>query len=370
MGNGRQEIMERVIDQAWESLLASVLKKRKIFRPDMGDEVDLYVPQSRIMAMAEADPHVLVSLYHSAHESARRNAISIVGKLGMPADYFWKFEYWPKARAYSNLEKIVSRVFASIMRQAREGELKITDVNIDPLEIKITFEDCVECAGIEGINQGICYYHAGAISGILSGLISRNLDGFETECHADGDKSCNFTVCDITENRMTAAFKSYMSPQLVDINLLSRLEQSLKKLQARSIGNMVDITYLQIAVANSLLSDSNVSSSKSFDIGVKLGEKIKPVLSGFYGENSLQSIENYYFQLGEFGVEMQGNSSRLILKIKECAEISGSVKIKEMTSFLTGEICGLVSGVMKKKMVVERSSIEGDNLLLTLIPEG
>jgi predicted hydrocarbon binding protein len=362
--------MERVIDQAWESLLASVLKKRSIYRPDLGDEVDLYVPQSRILAMAEANPALLSSLYNSAHESARRNAVKIVGKLGMPADYFWKFEYWPKARAYSTLGKIVSKVFASIMRQAREGELKITDVNIDPLEIKVSFIDCVECAGIEGLDHGICYYHAGAISGILSGLINRNLDGFETECHASGDQSCNFTICDISENKKIETFKAYMSPAVVNSDLALRLEQSLKKMPVRSIGNLVDITYLQIAVANSLLSGPKVSSTNSYDIGVSLGEKLIPVLTGFYGDSSLKSIENFYFQLGEFGVDMKGDKSRLILTIKECAEFAGSVKIKEMTSFLTGEICGLVSGVMLKNMVVEQSVFEGENLLLTLVPKG
>ena len=43
----------------------------------------------------EANPTAIHTVYDSAYSSAYRNTFVIMKKLGMPADYFWKFEYWP-----------------------------------------------------------------------------------------------------------------------------------------------------------------------------------------------------------------------------------------------------------------------------------
>jgi predicted hydrocarbon binding protein len=345
-----------------------VLKKRDVSRQEIGDQIDLSVPQSRLLSLAESDPAMPRRIYSSAYVSAQRNATLIVSKLGMPADYFWKFEYWPKARAFSTLEKIVSRVFASIMAQAKEGNLKITELDIDPLKIEITFGECAECAGISGFGTGICYYHAGTLSGILSGLINRELAGFETGCHACGDDSCRFSIGDREEGELSGKHEVYLSPPAVSPDLVSRMEQSLKSLPVRTLGNMVDVSYFQLAVANSLLADPERLSSDSYNIGRQLGQKLAPVLTGFYGDGKLQNMGEYYLQLGEFGVEIKENDNKLELVIKECAESSGSIKSLEMTSFLTGELGGLTSELTGNKMVLEESRFEGDNLILTYSP--
>ncbi len=361
--------MDNIIDNAWASLLASVLKKRNVLRPEIGDEIDLYVPQSRLLSMLEANPDLPQQLYTSAYESARRNASIIVGKLGMPADYFWKFEYWPKARAFATLEKIVSRVFASIMKQANEGELKIVDLSIDPLKIEITFKDCVECAGLKGFSHGICYYHAGTLAGILSGLINRDLSGIETACQVTGSESCNFTIGDSSEDEIKRMYTDYITPPVVNTDLVSRAEESLSKTPARSLGNMVDISYLQLAVANTLQADPEKYASSSYEIGADLGKKLAPVLTDIISGDNFETLERYYLQLGEFEVEINGDSSQLDLKIRECAESSGTDKLIEMTSFLTGELCGIISEMMNTEMKPAESRFEGENLLLTFIPE-
>jgi hypothetical protein len=236
-------MIDNIIDQAWASMLASVLKKRDIARVEIGDEIDLYIPQSRLLSLVESDPAVPGLLYSSAQESARRNAGIIVNKLGMPPDYFWKFEYWPKARAFTTLEKIVTRIFASIMSQAKEGNLKITELDIEPLKINVTFDECVECAGITNSEFPICYYHAGTLSGVLSGLIDRDLDGYETNCHACGAVSCDFTVGDKTDSFIKAGYETFINPPAVSADLASRLEKSLNNIPVRAIGNMVDVNH-------------------------------------------------------------------------------------------------------------------------------
>ncbi len=361
--------MDRIVDQAWTSLLASVMKKRDILRPEIGDEIDLYVPQSRLLSLAESNPTMPGLLYSSAQSSARRNAHNIVRKLGMPADYFWKFEYWPRSRALTTLGQIVKRVFSSMMAQAKEGNMEIAELDIEPLRISINFGDCVECAGISELKYGICYYHAGTFSGILSALINRDLDGFETECCARGDESCRFIIGDKEDEYIKTEYDTYISPPEVRTDLTSRLEKSLNNLPVRALGNLVDVSYHQLAVANTLLSDPQHLASTNFEVGSQFGRKLAPVLAGFYGHEGLQNLSDYCSQLGEFCIEVKGDKPQLELVITECAESVGPVKIMEMMSFLSGELQGLTSELTGTEMILKESRFEGDKLLLTFAPK-
>ena len=56
--------------------------------------------------------------------------------------------------------------------------------------------------------------------------------------------------------------------------------------------------------------------------------------------------------------------------ISECAECTDSSYLPGMTSFLTGELCGLLSSVMDIELELKQSAFEGDNLILTFVPKG
>ena len=361
--------MDRIVDQAWASLLASAMKKRDTLRPEMGDEIDLYLPQSRLLSLTASNAQSPGLLYLAAQSSAERNARSIVKKLGMPADYFWKFEYWPKARALTNLGQIVKRVFSSMMTQAKEGNLEIVELNIDPLSIIINFDGCVECAGISGLTRGLCYYHAGTFSGILSGLISRALDSFETECCVVGNQSCHFIVGDKDNEYIKTQHAAYLSPTEIRADLTSRLENSLRHQPARTIGNLVDINYYRLVIASTLLADPERSASTNFEVGDQLGRKLASVLTKFYGQEGLQNMRDYYSQLGEFRAELKGDEVQLEMVITECAESIGPVKIMEMMSFLFGELQGLTSELTKRDVILKEHRFEGEKLLLTFTPK-
>ncbi len=287
----------------------------------------------------------------------------------MPADYFWKFEYWPKARALTTLGQIVKRVFSSMMAQAKEGNLEIVELDVDPLRISINFGDCVECAGISGLEYAICYYHAGCFSGILSALINRNLDSFETACCAHGDESCRFLIGDKEDEYIKTGHATYISPPKIATDLTSRLEKSLHNLPVRALGNLVDVNYHQLVTANTLLSDPQGLALTNFEVGSQLGRKLAPVLAGFYGHEEIQNMSDYYFQLGEFRIEVKGDKSQLELAIRECAESVGPVKAMEMMSFLFGELQGLLSELTKTEVILKESRFEDDKLLLTFTPK-
>ncbi|MFC2014378.1 V4R domain-containing protein [Chloroflexota bacterium] len=361
--------MDRIIDQAWASLLASVMNKRDVLRPEIGDSIDLYFPQSRLLSLAVSNPDLPRQLYTSAYSSALRNATSIVKKLGMPADYFWKFEYWPKARALTNLGQIVKKVFSSMMTQANEGNLEIVDLDIDPLKIEINFSDCVECAGITDLQNRICFYHAGAFSGILSGLINKDLNSFETNCCATGDESCRFVTGDTDNEYIATGHENYLSSPDIEADLASRLGKSLNNQSVRPLGNLVDVNYFRLVMANILIADPQRIASTNFETGAKLGRELASVLTEFYGHEGLQNMSDYYSQLGEFNIELKGDEVQLEMVISECAESVGTVKVMEMMSFLFGELQGLTSRLTNTEVVVKESRFDGEKLLLTLAPE-
>ncbi|MFC1989040.1 V4R domain-containing protein [Chloroflexota bacterium] len=361
--------MERIVDQAWTSLLASVMKKRDILRPEIGDEIDLYVPQSRLLSLVESNPATPRLIYLSAQASARRNAYNIMRKLGMPADYFWKFEYWPKARALTTLGQLIKRVFSSMMAQAKEGNLELVELDVDPLRIVINFGSCVECAGIAGLESGICYYHAGTFSGILSGLINRDFESFEPDCCARGNESCHFTIGDKEDEYIKTEHNTYISPPEIKTDLASRLEKSLGNLPVRALGNSVDVNYHQLAMASTLLTEPQLSASNNFEVGSRLGRNLAAVLAKFYGHKELQSMGDYYSKLGESCIEIKGDQYQLELVLRECAESVGPVKIMEMMSFLSGELQGLASELTKTEMAIKESRFEDGKLVLTFTPK-
>ncbi len=363
-------MMDTVVDQAWASLLARVIKKRGKLRAEMGDEVDLFLPQSRLLSLTGSDPALARLLYSSAQVSARRNAYAIVRRLGMPPDYFWKFEFWPKGRAFTTLEKLVAKVFSSLMNEAKEGNLKITDLDVDPLRISIDFVECAECAGITGLNHAICYYHAGAFSGIVSGLINRDLDGFETECRARGDKSCHFILGDRTDEQIKRGHETFISAAEVSPNLISRLQDCLHNLPVRTVlGNQVDINYLQLVMASTLLTDPKLRAATHFEVGAELGRKLAPALASYLGGEGVENIGDYYSRLAELRVEIRQSKPQLQMVVKDCAELAGDIKVTEMTSFLSGELQGLASELAKTEMVLQESRYEGEQLVLTFVPK-
>ncbi len=364
------ETIDRIVDQAWASVLDRAMKKRDVLRPGIGDDIDIYVPQSRLLSLTGSNLAMPKILYLSAQSSAQRNAYLIARKLGMPADYFWKFELWPKDRAFSTLEKIINRIFSSIMSQAHEGNLIIAGLDVEPLRIQINFKDCAECAGITGLNHAVCYYHAGVFSGIISALINRELDGYETGCCACDHESCEFVIGDKTDDFIKNGFNTFISPPDVKADLSARLEKSLNNLPVRSLGNLVDVNYLQLVVAATLVTNPKLFASTHFEVGSQLGRKLAADLLKFSGQPGLENISNHYLKLGQLSINIKEAPPQLELVIRECAESVGEIKQIEMMSFLLGELQGLACELTKTEMVIKENRLEEDTLTLILVPAG
>ncbi len=318
--------------------------------------------------MLQGNPAISSVIYNAAYSSANRNAYLIIRKLGMPPDYFWKFEYWSKERSLDTFRRVMNRVFSSMMGKNNEGSLDVQDVDVERIRFTLSFQDCAECAGIRS-ETGICYYHAATFTGIISALINRNLDGYETDCQAKGDGGCKFIVGKREDPEIAKALAGYFKTGNISTGINERLGQSLQGHSVRRMGNLVNIGYYQLVLLNSLITNPRLFSSSSFDVGADFGMALGPAIAGFYSSNDLSVLKKYYGQMHHLDVDTETDGENVKLIITECAELTAMIQRKEILSFLLGELQGIVSQLLKKKMSYKDSFFEVQSLVVLLAPQ-
>ncbi len=360
--------MNKIIESAWIELLTKATKKQgAVSDSGRNSIIDLVVPQSRLLALAESNRTVPRLIYLSAQESAKKNAYLIVRKLGMPSDYFWKFEFWPAERAYTTLSKIVHRIFSTIMNEAGEGKLTVREVKLDPLRVHIDFEGCVECAGIDGMHRGICYYHAGTFAGIIEALLNLDdLDCYETVCQASGHDCCSFVLGQKDDKEFVRQFDEFVSPPDIRVDLMKRLTTSLKKDTVRSLGNMVDVNYLRLVTANILLDNPRLFTTMNAEVGNGFGRNIAGIVSKFYEADTYQAVTNYYRDICHLDIDITEQGEEIRITVSDMTPTVYNTD--EMISFLVGEFTGLLSGLTGRNLQVSESSFAGENLIIRLVP--
>ncbi|MFH1639349.1 MAG: 4-vinyl reductase [Chloroflexota bacterium] len=358
--------MEKLIDGVWNSSLVRITKKgMPPVRPSLGDDIDLFIPQVRTILLLQANPALASLIYGSSYASASRNAYAIMKKLGMPADYFWKFEYWPRDRALDTLRRVINRVFSTMMSQNKEGLLDIKDVDIEHMRFTMVVKECVECIGITA-ESGICYYHVATLSGIIAALINRDMDGYETECQAKGDDTCTYIVGKKDDADIAGKLESYLSPGQIEMKVDDRLDESLKGHSRRSQGNLVNISYYQLTIANSIITDPTLSPSSSFNVGTVYGVKLASFINNYYHEDGAEAIKKYYNQLHYLAIKKLEMGTDVNIVMEECPEVAGVTREKELLGFLLGELQGLMSTLMNQKMTYQESAFENGNLIIRL----
>jgi len=364
--------LEEQIDEVWALFLDKLKQKEApIVRSKFGDEVNLFVPQMRMLLPMYANPRFPVSIYTSSYLGARRNSYAIMRKLDMPPDFFWKFEFWTNERAFEVLSKVTNRIFREILRTNKEGLLSVKNASAEPEEIKIGLEldECVECFGVDA-NHPICYYHAGTLTGIISALLGKELDGYETRCCATGGGKCEFLIVK-RGGREGEELKKYLNPGKIEFPLHKRLECALDGKILRGLGNEADLRYYHLVILNSLITNPKVFSASSYEVGVEYGKRLASFLETYYNkkeEELFDSISQYYGFLKHLQVEIKKGVDEI--RAVEVAEISGLAKNEDFLGFLFGELEGLLSAITKEKVVYAGNTFEGDDLVIEFKKQG
>lgn len=356
--------MDHLVDKVWNTFL-DTLKKREVppVRVTLGDEINLLVPQIRVLIPMYANPRLPASLYTASYLSARRNAYAIMRKLDMPPDFFWKFEFWTRERAFEVLGKVSNRIFREIMRTTGEGLLDLENVATSANEIKIVLklQECVECAGLEA-SRPLCYYHAGTLAGIISAMLGKELDGYETDCGATGGQTCEFVVSNKARGQ---ELDRYLNPEKIDFSIQNRLENALSGERSRSLGNDASLRYYHLILLNSLITNPKMFSASSYEVGVTFGEKLALFLMRYYHKTEaelFEAITHYYSFLKHLKLELKREAGEI--RAEEIAEISGLAMNEDFLGFLFGEFAGLLSVIRKERMAYREYTFEDHALVV------
>jgi predicted hydrocarbon binding protein len=365
MSQERAVVLEDLIDEVWASFLES-LKKKNVppVRAIIGDDLHFFVPQLRMLLPIYANPHFPVSLYTSSYLAARRNAYAIMRKLDMPPDFFWKFEFWTNERAFEVLSKVTNRIFREIMKTSKEGLLSVENASTDPTAIKIVLAlaECVECFGVEA-NHALCYYHTGTLTGIISALLGKELDGYETACQATGGERCEFVV---GLRGGGEELERYLDPGKLEFPIQKSLENALAGKSSRSIGNDASLRYYHLIILNGLITNPKVFSASSHAVGLEYGKRLAQFLARYYdktGAELLEAVTHYYESLKQVQLEIDLGTNEI--RALEVAETSGLARSEDFLGFFFGELEGLLSEVTEEPITITGNSFKGDTVMIT-----
>ncbi|MBI4236258.1 MAG: hypothetical protein HY688_02735 [Chloroflexi bacterium] len=359
---------EDLTDEVWGAALAKIMKgpEAQPSRPSMGDELDLFVPQSVASALLNAIPAFARLLYTSAYGSAKRNAYLIVRRLGMPADFFWKFDYWTQDHALEMLTKVVNRIFTTLMARQKEGALDLVGVDVERSRFQVTFRECAECAGLTA-NAPLCFFHAGLFAGILGALLDRELDAIEVECLGRQQGRCAFVIGRQDDKEIARFIEERFGGASVQLDLQARARASVEGVPAREWGNLVDVGYYQMMLASSLLTNLGLLTEATLTAGEELARRLAPLVFGFAPEPR-EAITAFYRQLRHMQLEIAPQDGTLAVTLREAPERTGVLRDAEFWPFIAGELQGLLSLALGRQVRYQESKQEGERLLLLFAP--
>jgi len=95
--------------------------------------------------------------------------------------------------ADNNFEVYVAQV-ELLCKKLSIGLLIPETVDLKAGVFDLRVDECVSCAGIDGVTSPICHFEAGMVGGIFKAFFNKNVKAKETKCNALGDDTCLINV--------------------------------------------------------------------------------------------------------------------------------------------------------------------------------
>ena len=361
--------IDRIVDQVWSRALMKIMKGGAVAssRAVLGDDIDRFVPQSVTGALLNANPAFAKLLYTSGYTSAKRNAYFIVRRLGMPADFFWKFDYWTDDRAFKVLQGVLGRIFASLMSKQKQGHLLLVSVDVESCAFQVSFASCVECSGQISPNP-LCCFHAGVFAGIFAAMLDRDMDAYEEECPASGGQTCKFTIGVRDARPMKMPFDDWLDRFSSGVDIV---ETALKSLagDAPDSEKLVDIGYYQLLVSSCFLPHAELFEGAYHAAGVEIGHRLAPILREGLSGPPWSKIEEFYRLIRHMSVSVSDLGQGLEVSVSEAPEAHGALEDNPLTAFIYGELESLLSDLTDRELRHEGTNHEPDGLRIRFAPQ-
>jgi uncharacterized protein len=74
------------------------------------------------------------------------------------------------------------------------GQVVLEKADNDAGVLTLKVDECVSCAGIEGVKAPICNFETGLVGGVVRTFVGKDVKAIETRCNAVGDRTCGIDV--------------------------------------------------------------------------------------------------------------------------------------------------------------------------------
>jgi len=89
----------------------------------------------------------------------------------------------------NNFETYVAQI-EQLCRKLSIGLLVPETIDLKAGVFELRVDECVSCAGIDGVTSPICHFEAGMVGGIFKTFFNQNVRAKETKCNALGHDTC------------------------------------------------------------------------------------------------------------------------------------------------------------------------------------
>ncbi|MEM2917919.1 MAG: 4-vinyl reductase [Candidatus Altiarchaeota archaeon] len=163
--------------------------KSKKIRPKLDDYVHLSELQNILVGCLLFTPGMRAALLGAGKNLGRATAtyLTLCSEIAKNIEKF---------RGMQNLEDVKSseifKLLKSFFEINKSGILDITEFNERGIAIEI--EECAECYGLPKMNEPICYFAVGYLSGLISVFMNKEVRAYERKCYSNGDEKCEIFI--------------------------------------------------------------------------------------------------------------------------------------------------------------------------------
>ena len=361
---------DNVVDRIWSLAVDRITKAGQgaTSRAGLGDSIELAVAQAGTSALLDQVPAFDKLLYNSGYAAAARNTYLVLRRLGMPTDFFWKFEQWDGQRAFDTLDKVITRIFTALLSTGGAGTLQL--VSADPVRnrFEVRFDDCAECAGLHAAGQ-MCFFHAGSFAGMLAAMLDRDFDAYESACAASEGADCTFVIGERSDREVAVALDRWTEGFTYRYDAGARFAAALSGQPSRKMGDLVDVGYYQMLLASAILTNIDVVEQAAMSAGRAVGAELAALVADRFGADPGPAIEAFYARLRYASVTVDADGENVRVGLSEAPDHLGPLATSSTVPFLVGEIEGLMSALSRRELRVRGVEADGDRLVLTLAPQ-
>jgi len=369
--------VDDAIQDLWHKILQMTLtEKTPCIRSEMGDDINLIVPQLRVTYSIFYNPNLISTIYYSALESGRQGVVRTFDELGFDLNEFKQSFSWSRDVCFDAFEAVKQIVYDPVMKKLNKGYVKLLDVDIAKKMFLLEIDECGECWSFPDLNLRACQYTAGSFAGIWSATMGIEYSVYEQNCIAQGDDTCVFVQQPVTNlehyNKVNEYIsinprKMYHTKDVVDKvaqHIENALDGKLKRPKYRDVLHLFDY---QLRLLNSISKYPLEFSVAYYHAGIKFGKSLAHFLKSYYGvwgeEIFETALSNYYETLGFAKIcSVEIIKDGLIITMRDVADCAGLLEGVSPHNFLCGELAGIASEVTGHEMVCENTKCrEGED---------